>query len=99
MACGIFPDQGSNQHLLHWQADSLSLSNQGSLGCGDFYLLFRPDFARDLIYEKEIVLSLLNGDVEKINTSRVPILMTIQNHHGEGNGNPLWYSCLENPMD
>ena len=18
---------------------------------------------------------------------------------GEGNGNPLWYSCLENPMD
>ena len=19
--------------------------------------------------------------------------------HGEGNGNPLWYSCLENPMD
>ena len=21
-ACGIFPDQGSNLHLLHWQADS-----------------------------------------------------------------------------
>ena len=19
--------------------------------------------------------------------------------NGEGNGNPLWYSCLENPMD
>ena len=23
---GIFPTQGSNQHLLHWQADSLPLS-------------------------------------------------------------------------
>ena len=28
--CGIFPDQGSNQHLLHWQVDSLSWSHQGS---------------------------------------------------------------------
>ena len=25
---GIFPTQGSNQPLLHWQVDSLSLSNQ-----------------------------------------------------------------------
>ena len=29
-ACGIFPDQGSNPCLLHWQADSLPLSHQGS---------------------------------------------------------------------
>ena len=29
-ACGIFPDQGSNLCLLHWQADSLPLSHQGS---------------------------------------------------------------------
>ena len=27
---GIFPTQGSNIHLLHWQADSLPLSYQGS---------------------------------------------------------------------
>ena len=27
---GIFPTQGSNPHLLHWQADSLPLSHQGS---------------------------------------------------------------------
>ena len=27
---GIFPSQGLNVHLLHWQADSLSLSHQGS---------------------------------------------------------------------
>ena len=28
--CGIFPDQGSNLCLLHWQADSLPQGHQGS---------------------------------------------------------------------
>ena len=28
--CGIFPDQGLNLCLLHWQVDSLSLNHQGS---------------------------------------------------------------------
>ena len=31
-ACGIFPDQGSNLHLLHWQMDSLPLSHQENPG-------------------------------------------------------------------
>ena len=30
VACGIFPDQGWNPHLLHWKVDSLPLSHQGS---------------------------------------------------------------------
>ena len=30
VACGIFLDQGLNPCLLHWQADSLPLSHQGS---------------------------------------------------------------------
>ena len=30
MACGIFPDQGSNPCPLHWQADSEPLRHQGS---------------------------------------------------------------------
>ena len=29
-ACGILPDQGSNQCPLHWQADSQPLRHQGS---------------------------------------------------------------------
>ena len=29
-ACGIFPHQGSNPCLLHWQVNSLPLSHQGS---------------------------------------------------------------------
>ena len=28
--CGIFPDQGLNLYLWHWQADSLPASHQGS---------------------------------------------------------------------
>ena len=30
MACGIFPDQGSNLCLLHWEVDSLPYSHEGS---------------------------------------------------------------------
>ena len=30
ITCRIFPDQGSNPCVLHWQADSLPLSHQGS---------------------------------------------------------------------
>ena len=37
--CGIFPDQGLNLCLLHWQADSLPLSHQGS----PFHLLLTTD--------------------------------------------------------
>ena len=30
VTCGIFPDQGLNLCLLHWQADSLPLSHEGN---------------------------------------------------------------------
>ena len=33
-ACGSLLDQRSNPCLLHWQADSLPLSHQGSLSAG-----------------------------------------------------------------
>ena len=33
VACGIFPDQGSNPCPLHWQADSQPLRHQGSPWC------------------------------------------------------------------
>ena len=34
--CGIFPDQGLNLCVLHWQVDSLLLSHQGSPHYTDF---------------------------------------------------------------
>ena len=36
VACGIFPDQGSNLCPLHWQADSQPLRHQGSPGSNLF---------------------------------------------------------------
>ena len=36
MACETFPDQRLNTRLLHWQLDSLPLSQQGSLCCAVF---------------------------------------------------------------
>ena len=49
VACGIFPDQGSNPCPLHWQADSQPLCHQGSpnsyiskvLGSGFFVCLLK----------------------------------------------------------
>ena len=40
MACGIFPDQGSDSCLLHWQADSIPLSRQGSPQLGIFVRVY-----------------------------------------------------------
>ena len=35
--CGIFPDPGLNPCLLHWQANSLPLSHQGSPDLASYY--------------------------------------------------------------
>ena len=40
VACGIFPDQGSNPCLLYWQADSQPLRHQGSPQYGFFFYVF-----------------------------------------------------------
>ena len=40
VACGIFPDQGSNPCALHWQADSQPPHHQGSPQCKIFLNLF-----------------------------------------------------------
>ena len=42
VACGIFPDQGSNPCPLHWQADSQPLRHQGS---PTFLILMKPSLS------------------------------------------------------
>ena len=39
MACGIFPDQGSNPCLLHWQVDSFPWSHKRSPGVSFFLFI------------------------------------------------------------
>ena len=48
VACGIFPEQGSNSCLQHWQVDSLSLSCQESPEFL-FWILFYVDINEDVI--------------------------------------------------
>ena len=49
-ACGIFPDQGSSPCPLHWLADSLTLSQQGSPVLELFVSYFKSFFgAREKI--------------------------------------------------
>ena len=41
VACGIFPDQGLNPCLLHWQVDSFQVSHQRSPRCKLLYKLWK----------------------------------------------------------
>ena len=59
-------------------------------------------FFNNLIGEKKIhihcCISLSTGS-EKIFTSNIWYIHYVMYVCGEGNGTPLQYSCLENPMD
>ena len=65
-ACGIFPDQGSNLCLLHWQVDSLPLSHQGTCGWDfKFYVsnihmvLTMHQVLLDRLYKYHLILTTL----------------------------------------
>ena len=40
-----------------------------------------------------------DGKESVCNTGDLGSVLGSGRSSGEGNGNPLWYSCLENPMD
>ena len=50
VACGIFPDQGSNPCPLHWQADSQPLRHQGSPLSNFYFSKFHPSLKAPLKY-------------------------------------------------
>ena len=80
VACGIFPDQGSNLCLRHWQADSLPQSHQGS----PHLSFLKEGGSRHLGKERENQ-SMLKGTV-------VPTLMHTMSFHPH-NG-PVWGTLL-----
>ena len=59
MGCGLFPDQESNPPSLHWQADSLSLSHQGSQNLQNFFNYLWIIKTQKLSYQKNWFLSSL----------------------------------------
>ena len=80
------PDQGWNLCLLHWQADSLPLSHQGSPIC--ISLKVQRNIPR-----------WLSGEESICNVQNVGLISGLGRSPGEGHGNPLQCSCLGNPMD
>ena len=84
---GILLTQQSTPYLLHWQVHSVPLSHQGSPQKASYNGFITVKFQRT---EKK----------NYVPQKRVSCFKsTSRNSCREGNGTPLQYSCLENPMD
>ena len=88
----LLPDQRSNPHPLHWKVDSQPLDHQGNHQCRLIFKKLQNITIVNQPHSSEVKVSACNvGDLGLIpGSGRSP---------GEGNGNLLQYSCLENPMD
>ena len=86
----IFPTQGSNLSLLHWQSDSLPLSHQGS---PIIYLCISKYQA------SQVVLLVKNPITNEGDLRVVGLIPGLGRSSGGGHGNQLQYFCLKNPMD
>ena len=100
-------------YLLHWLVDSLPLSasprNEISTKSRSIYSLvhrldwFQVWWEAHLLHKellsKEDFSGGSNGKQSACNAGDPGSIPGSGRSTGEGNGNPLWYSCLENPMD
>ena len=106
------PIQGSNPRLPHWQVDSLRLSFQGNPSIGDMAL--KKQTKKEILFCRQtvhVITSKLSYQcVFPVSASgKESACQCKRMRHGfdpwaarttgEGNGNPLQYSCLENSMD
>ena len=95
--------QGSNLCFLHWQVDSLLLSHLRSPQYTTFTVVI---ICRIVYYPlaelKCILFDFPGGSVSKASAHNVGDPGSnpgLGRSSAEGNGNPLQYSCLENPVD
>ena len=112
---GLFPTQGLNPGLPHCRWILYCLSHQGSpwnTGVGSLSLLDRHFPTQEsnwgllhcrwtlyqLSYQESPVCVIFpTGLAHFMSLCHILLILTI--FHGEGDGTPLQYSCLENPMD
>ena len=69
VACGIFPDQGSNPCPLHWQADSQPLHHQGSPA--NFYVCRPKDGSQNTLLKEAMGFSICKSPRTKLNKDTV----------------------------
>ena len=97
---GIFPTWGSNQcllHCLHWQVDSLPLCHLGIP-----YATLKKDGGSRIMRSglcPQGNCNLLNPAASAGDVRDRDLIPGRGRSPGAGNGNPLQYSCLENPVD
>ena len=102
---GTFLTQGSNSSLLHWQVDSLPLSHQGRPHiCVYTYIYIYIQnlifYCRLLdIWASQVALVVKNPPANAGDIRDSSLIPGSGRSPGEGNGNPLQYSCLENSMN
>ena len=70
----------------------------------DFYVLHRILYLTELLFNtwdkiKPLKKTASQNISIRVEGSQKNFLMEARGMDGEGNGNPLQYSCLENPMD
>ena len=86
---GIFPTQGLNQGLPHCKWILYQLGHQGS-----------PRILGSLFPSPaDVPDSGIEPGSPALRADSLPTELSGKLCHGEGNGSPLQYSCLENPMD
>ena len=92
----IFLTQGSNPRLLHWQVNHYHFSPLLLL------LLSPKDIKLNFLSTALFCWCFPGGSVVKnppANAGDVGLIPGSGRSPGGGNGNPLQYSCLENPME
>ena len=70
-ACAVFPEQESNPCLLHWQADSLPLSHQGSPLSLFLWVLWLPSQRSDV--QLQLGESSYSGHLRSSNALESPL--------------------------
>ena len=89
IARGILPNQGLSLYLLHWQVDSLPLSNK----------VFLINVWTLLLGACQVALVAKSMPADAGGFRDAGSIPGSERSSGRGHGNSFQYSCQENPMD
>ena len=87
--------------LLHWLEDSLPLSHLGSSLSiiQPHTIITHKIINNNSIIKEQDASTHYTSDIKSVGFPYQAFLILTTQEFGEGNGTPLQYSCLENPMD